>query len=116
MKKKQIMQKKESLNRKLNIHANPYSERSNNMAKKTAAELLQEAQALVKKAKELEKVERQELIEGLGKLAVNYIKGDLKYDDFIAETEIISGWKFAGDRPGKRPFGNPGNTEISALA
>lgn len=80
------------------------------MAKKSSAELLAEAQALVKKARELEKTEQKERVEGLGKLTEKFIKGEIAFDEFVKESETISGWKFAGKAPTVKPV----NAEISA--
>ena len=72
------------------------------MAKKTAAETMAEAQALYKRAKEMERQELKERVEGLGRLTETYVKGELVFEDFVTQAEAISGWKFQGLLPAKK--------------
>lgn len=84
------------------------------MAKKTAAELLQDAQALYKRAKEMERTELKERVEGLGRLTETYIKGELTFEDFTSQAETVSGWKFNGILPAKKGIVATPTAEISA--
>jgi hypothetical protein len=84
------------------------------MAKKTAAELLADAGALYKRAKEMERQELKDRIDGLGKLTETYVKGELSFEDFVSQSETISGWKFQGLLPAKKTNAVTPSTEISA--
>ena len=78
-------------------------------AKAIQAKALAEAQAMIKRAKQMEKTERQETIECLGKLTERYAEGGIAFEFYVEEIEKVSGIKSKRELPGKKA-----NAEISA--
>ncbi len=83
------------------------------MAKATIEERRLKFLAELKKLDQEEKVERTDRHIKLGVLSEKYLKGEVDIHNFIDAAETVTGWKFAGARPGKRIAATQSSAEIS---